>query len=299
MRRRDFLATVAAAGVAGVQRQPNVQAQTQAPIQPKVQRKGRIKQSLFRNVFGMTNMSFDDQCRVAAELGCKGFDLIQPQDWPTLKKYGLIPTMGPTGGVTIPDGLIRKELHDSLEKSVRANIDVCAAAGCPNMITVGGQRRGMSDAEGADNCVAFLNRVKAYAEDKGVTICMENMNSKFEDNALGRPDQMCDHVKWGFDVCKRVNSPRVKMLFDIYHAQIMDGNLCDNIRENFQWIAHFHTAGVPGRHELDETQEIHYRFVAKTIADLGFTGYIGHEYRPSPGRDPMESLRQALDIMDA
>jgi hydroxypyruvate isomerase len=295
MQRRKFLTNVAAAGVA-IAHSPAIAAAAQ--VQPNIQRKGRLKQALFRNVFGMTTMSFDDQCRVAGELGCKGFDLIPVQDWPTLKKYGLIPTMGPTGGVTIPDGLIRKELHDQLEQSMRMTIDQCAAAGCPNLITVGGQRRGMSYAEGADNCVAFLNRIKGYAETKGVTICMENMNSKFQDNALGRPDQICDHVAWGFDVCKRVNSPRVKMLFDIYHAQIMDGNICDNIRENFQWIAHFHTAGVPGRHELDESQEVNYRFVARTIVDLGFTGYIAHEYRPTPGKDPLEVLRQTLTLMD-
>jgi hydroxypyruvate isomerase len=125
------------------------------------------------------------------------------------------------------------------------------------------------------------------------------MNSKFADPNFGRADQIFDHLAWGVDVCRRVGSPRVKVLFDIYHAQIMDGDLCHNIREYFPFIAHFHTAGVPGRHELDETQEINYRFVAKTIAELGFTGYVAHEYRPSPGRDPIESLRQAIEIMDA
>ena len=293
MQRRTFLATVAA-GVAASQ----VSSLGAGQAQPKVTRKGRIKQSLFRNVFGNPNMSFDDQCRIAADLGCAGFDLIAPQDWPTLKKYGLIPAMAPANPVTFQDGLIRKELHAELERGMREAIDGCAAGGCPNIITVGGQRRGMPLAEGADNCVAFFNRIKSHAEDKGVTICLENMNSRYPDNVLGRPDQICDHVGWGFEVCKRVNSPRVKMLFDIYHAQVMDGNLCATIADNFQWIGHFHTAGVPGRHELDETQEINYRFVAKTIADLGFSGYVAHEYRPSPGRDPMESLRQALDVMD-
>ena len=295
MKRRRFLATVAAAGVAAARPATTGMA---AQAQP-VKRKGRIKQALFRNVFGNPNMAFDDQCRLAAELGCVGFDLIAPQDWPTLKKYGLIPTMAPANPVTFQDGLIRKELHGEIERGLREAIDQCAAGGCPNIITVGGQRRGMSLTEGADNCVAFFNRIKSHAEDKGVTICLENMNSRYPDNVLGRPDQICDHVGWGFDVCKRVNSPRVKMLYDIYHAQVMDGNLCATITDNLAWIGHFHTAGVPGRHELDDTQEINYRFVAKTIADLGFTGFIAHEYRPSPGRDPMESLRQALDIMDA
>ncbi|HYR84452.1 MAG TPA: sugar phosphate isomerase/epimerase family protein [Terriglobia bacterium] len=289
MQRREFLSTFAAAGVAAA-----------VQDQPKIQRKGRIKQGLMRTNFGANSpLSFDDQCKVAARLGCYGFDLINPPDWPTLKKYGLIPTMGPTGGVTIQDGLIRRELHEQIEKSMRASIDQCAVNGVPNMITVGGQRRGMSYAEGADNCVAYFNRIKGYAEDNGVTICMEVMNSKYDtNNTLGRPDQICDHLAWGVEVCKRVNSPRVKMLFDIYHVQIMDGNLIQNIKENFQWIAHFHTGGVPGRNELDDTQEINYRLVAKAIADLGFTGYVSHEFRPGPGKDPIKSIEQAIEIMD-
>jgi hydroxypyruvate isomerase len=289
MRRRDFVTGLAVAGVAAAQI-PSSQTQAAAP------RKGRLNQCAMRVNFD-PKTPFEEMCKQAASLGCKGLDLIAPKDWPTLRKYGLIPTMGPTGGVTIQDGLIRTELHDSLEKSMGETIDQCAANGCPNMITVGGQRKGMSYEEGADHCVAFLNRIKAHAEDKGVTICMEIMNSKFTDQTLGRPDQICNHVAWGVDVCKRVNSPRVKLLFDIYHVQTMDGDICRNIQQNFQWIAHFHTGGVPGRHEIDDTQELNYRFVAKTIADLGFTGYVAHEFRPTPGRDPMRSLAEALDIM--
>jgi hydroxypyruvate isomerase len=290
MRRRDFF-NIAATAVAA-----NASGQT-ASAQTGVPRKGRLKQTVMTTVFD-PKMSFDDMCRHAAELGVKGMDTVPVETWPTLKKYGLIPTMGPTGGVTFRDGLIRKELHSSLEKSMGETIDVCAANGCPNMITVGGQRRGMSYEEGAENAVAMLNRVKTRAEDKGVTICLEIMNSKYKDPAFGREDQICDHVAWGVDVCKRVNSPRVKLLFSIYHVQIMDGDICANIRENFQWIAHFDTGGVPGRHEIDDTQEINYRFVAKTIADLGFTGYICHEYRPSPGSDPIQTLAKVLEIMD-
>ena len=288
MTRRDFLGSVAALGVAAA-----------APAQPAVPRKGHVKQALMRVVFGAgTKLSFDDMCREAARLGCHGFDLVGPPDWPTLKKYGLICTMAPAMGVTIRDGLIRPELHDAIERSMHEEIDLCAANGCPNIITVGGERRGIGYEEGKDQAVALLNRVKAHAEDKGVTICIEVVNSKYTDPAFGRADAVFDHLAWGVDLCKRVNSPRVKILFDIYHVQIMDGDICHNIREHFPWIAHFHTAGVQGRNELDETQEINYRYVAKTIADLGFTGYVAHEYRPSPGRDPLESLRQVLDIMD-
>lgn len=242
-------------------------------------------------------MPFEDMCREAARLGAYGMDLIQAQDWPTLRKYGLIPSMAGPGPVTIANGTIRKELHDKMEQPMRDALDQCAANGCPNMITVGGQRKGMPLEEGAENCAAFFNRVKAHAEDKGVTICLEIMNSKFTDQTLGRPDQICNHVAWGIDVCKRVNSPRVKLLFDIYHVQTMDGDIVRNIQENLPWIAHFHTGGVPGRHELDDTQELNYHFIAKSIADLGFTGYIAHEFRPTPGRDPLESLRQAFEIL--
>lgn len=284
MRRRDLLSAIAVAGVASAQN----------TAEPK--HKGRLKQCAMRVNFD-PKMPFEDVCREVARLGCWGMDLVPMQDWPTLKKYGLIPTMGPTGGVTFEDGLIRPEFHEKLEKSVGATLDQCAAAGCPNMVTVAGKRRGMSYVEGADHCVAFLNRVKTHAEDKGVTICLEIVNSKFEDSQLGRIDQICDHVAWAVDVVKRVNSPRVKLLFDIYHVQIMDGDVCRNIQQNIQWIAHFHTAGVPGRHEIDESQELNYRFVAKTIADLGFTGYVAHEYRPTPGRDPLQDLAQTLDVM--
>lgn len=294
MQRRAFLATVAAAGVAAAH-PPELAAAQGAP---KVQRRGRVKQALFRQVFGQTQMSLDDQCRIAADLGCVGFDLIGPQDWPTLKKYGLVPTMAGAGPVTFPDGVIHKEIHDQLDPAMKAHIDRCANGGCSRIITVGGQRKGMSYAEGADNAVAFFNRIKSYAESKRVEICLENMNSRYPDNVLGRPDQICDHVGWGFEVCKRVNSPSVKLLYDIYHAQIMDGNICDTIKDNLQWIGHFHTAGVPGRREIDDTQEVNYRFVAQWIADLGFTGYVAHEYRPTPGKDPIEILRRVLDLMD-
>jgi hydroxypyruvate isomerase len=286
MRRREFVTAAALVGAATA-----ATAQIEAPP-----RKGRLKQCVTGFPFD-PKMPFEDRCREAAQLGCVGFDLIGPKDWPVLKKYGLIPTMAPPGGVTMEDGIIHKETHEKFLASLAAAIDECAAGGCPNIITVGGQRRGMSNAEGADNAVAFLNRIKARAEDKGVNICMEVMNSKLQDPGLGRKDQMCDHLAWGVDVCQRVNSPRVRILYDIYHAQIMDGDICRNIQQNFQWITHFHTGGVPGRHEIDDTQELNYRFIAKTIADLGYTGYIAHEFRPSPGRDPMQSLKQAIEII--
>ena len=258
-----------------------------------VKRRWRIKQGVTRGVFAR-EMSLEECCRAAARLGIRGFDLIGPADWPLLKKYGLVPSMYPPGpGGTIPDALNRQENHGRLEKSLRAALDESAANGVPNIITFSGNRRGMPDAEGADNCVAFLNKLKAQAEDEGVTICMEYLNSK-----VNHKDYMFDHIAWGVEVVKRVNSPRVKILFDIYHAQIMDGDIVRNIRDYFQWISHFHTGGNPGRHEIDRTQELNYPFVMEAIADLGFTGFVSHEYTPSPGHDPIETLDKAIQLCD-
>ena len=281
MRRRDFLPALAA---------PILLAQNQTA--PTASRKGRLKQGVTRGVFAR-EMSLEDCCREAARLGVKGFDLIGPADWPTLRKYGLVPSMYPGPGGTIPDALNRKENHDKIEKAMRAAIDESAANSVPNIITFSGNRRGMPDQEGADNCVAFLNRIKAQAEDKGVTICIEYLNSK-----VNHKDYMFDHINWGVDVVKRVNSPRVKILFDIYHAQIMDGDVVRNIRDYFQWIGHFHTGGNPGRHDIDESQELNYRFIAQAIADLGYTGFLSHEYTPAPGHDPIATLNKALEICD-
>jgi hydroxypyruvate isomerase len=287
MQRRAFLGTVVGSLAAGRA------SFAQSAVVP-APRKGRIKQGVTRGVFGR-GMTLDDCCREAARLGIKGFDLIGPADWPTLKKYGLVPSMYPTGpGGTIPVGLNKTANHARLEPLLHAAIDESAANGVPNIITMSGNRDGQDDREGADNCVAFLNRVKAHAEDKGVTICMEYLNSK-----VNHKDYMFDHIAWGGDVMKRVNSPRVKILFDIYHAQIMDGDIVRNIRDYFPWIGHFHTGGNPDRHDIDETQELNYRFIAQAIADLGFTGFITHEYSPAQGHEPIATLEKAIEICDA
>jgi hydroxypyruvate isomerase len=285
MRRREFLATLSASVVAA--RAPSAAQVKPAPL------KGRIKQGVTRGVFAR-GTSVEDCCKIAAPLGIKGFDLIGPADWPTLKKYGLVPSMYPGGpGGTIAVALNRKDNHEKLGPLMHAAIDDAAANGVPNIITFSGNRNGMPDQEGADNCVAFLDSVKTHAEDRQVTICMEYLNSK-----VNHKDYMFDSIAWGVDVMKRVNSPRVKILYDIYHAQIMDGDIVRNIRDHFQWIGHFHTGGNPGRHEIDETQELNYRFVMQAIADLGFTGFVSHEYTPSQGRDPATELKRAIEICD-
>jgi hydroxypyruvate isomerase len=287
MERRDFLGTLAAPLVAGAIATP-LAAQASGTPAP---RKGRLRQGVTRGVFAR-GTSLDDACREAAKLGIEGFDLIGPADWPTLKKYGLVPSMYPGGpGGTIPIGPGHKDTHATLVPQMHAAIDEAAANGVPNIIALAGERRGMGDAEGADNCVAFFDAIKAHAEDKQVTICLEYLNSK-----VNHKDYLFDHIAWGVDVMKRVDSPRVKILYDIYHAQIMDGDIVRNIRDHFQWIGHFHTGGNPGRHEIDDTQELNYHFVMKAIADLGYTGFVSHEYSPTQGHDPIAELQRAIEI---
>jgi hydroxypyruvate isomerase len=251
--------------------------------------KGRLKQSATRGCFGR-GKDLERICKEAAGLGLKGIDLIGPADWPLLKKYGLVPTMSP-GGSSIRDGINRKENHDGIEKRLREIVDQAAANAVPNVILLSGERKGLPDEQGIENSVVFLDKVKKQAEDKGVTLCLELLNSKKD-----HPDYHCDHTWWGVEVCKRVSSPRVKLLYDIYHMQIMEGDVIATIAKNIQWIGHFHTAGVPGRHEPDDTQELNYRAVAKAIVEAGFTGYLAHEY--SPLRDPLVSLEQAIRICD-
>ena len=257
-----------------------------APSQSASPLKGRLKQSVSRWCYG--KMSLDDLCKAAVRIGLKGIDLIDSKDWPAVQKYGLVPSMTPGAG-TIPDGLNRTENHEKLEREFRENIEKAAEAGVPNVITFSGNRRGLPDEKGIANCVTGLNRVKKMAEDKGVTICLELLNSK-----VNHPDYMADHTAWGARVMREVNSPRVKLLYDIYHMQIMEGDLIDTIRANSDVIGHFHTGGVPGRHEIDDTQEIQYSAVMKAIAGTGFQGYVAHEFVPTG--DPLTSLRQAAQI---
>jgi len=300
MNRRDALAMLAAAtGTMAVPAYAQQLTASPAAAQPKIVRKGRIKQGLWRVNFGANSaLSFDDQCREAARLGAYGFDLIPPADWPTLRKHGLEPLLAGAGPVTFENGLIHPEVHDQLEKDIKPHIDMVAKEGVKTFISIGGQRRGMPYEQAADNAVAFLNRIKGYLEQRRVTLAIENMNNRRTDPNFGREDQTFGRWAWGVGVCERVNSPNVKLVCDLYHLQIMDGDIATNLRQTIQWIAHFHTAGVPSRNEIDFSQEMNYRYIAEVIADLPFTGYVSHEWRPTPGRDPLRSIAEALEIMD-
>jgi hydroxypyruvate isomerase len=254
-----------------------------------VPRKGRVKQSVSRWCY--QQIPLDDLCASAAQMGLKAVDLLNLEEFQVPSRYGLICSMGYAGGGEIASAMNRVENHAKIEQAFRKNIPLAAKAGVPNVITFSGNRAGMSDQEGTKNTIAGLNRVKKIAEDHGVTICMELLNSKVD-----HQDYMCDHTAWGVRVVEAVNSPRVKLLYDIYHMQIMEGDLIRTIQQNIQWLGHFHTGGVPGRHELDNTQEVQWDGVMRGIAATGFQGYVAHEFVPT--RDPLTSLRQAVDLCD-
>jgi hydroxypyruvate isomerase len=294
MKRREFLTSVAAplAMMPLASRLTVQAAQTPAAVSKPV----RLKQSVMSTVWGNSTPMFEDKCKVLARIGFKGIDLPTAAQIPIMKQYGLSPTMMTGTGTTMQNGFIRKEMHDMIEAECRKGIDQMASLGCPILIGFAGERRGMSYEEAADNTVAIFNRVKGYAEQKKVMLTIEITNSKVV--ADQRVDQTFNHVAWGFDVCKRVNSPYIRIVYDIYHVQIADGDVVRGLRENMDKIAHFHVAGVPGRNEIDETQELNYRFIAQAIVDTGYTGYIAHEYRPSTGKDPIEDLEKAFAILN-
>ncbi|GAC1678382.1 MAG: TIM barrel protein [Candidatus Acidiferrum sp.] len=252
-------------------------------------RKGNIRQSVSRWCY--EKIPLDTFCAAAAELGLKGIDLLDPEEFEIPRRYGLICSMGYAGGGEIVSAMNRIENHAAIEEGFRKYIPLAAKAGVPNVITFSGNRGGMSGDEGAKNTIKGLNRVKKIAEDHGVTICMELLNSKVD-----HKDYMCDHTEWGVRVAQEVNSPRVKLLYDIYHMQIMEGDLVRTIQKNIQWLGHFHTGGVPGRHELDGSQEVQWNGVMRGIAAAQFNGFVAHEFVPTG--DPLTSLRKAVDLCD-
>ncbi len=221
-------------------------------------------------------------------MGIQAIDLLPRQEWDVARKHGLSLTVVP-GPTTIADGLNRKESHAAIEDKFKVMIKDAAAAKAHSIIVLSGNRKGMGDNEGAENCIVGLNRIKKYAEDKGILVVMELLNSK-----VNHADYMCDKTAWGVKVVKAVNSPYVKLLYDIYHMQIMEGDVIRTIRENHQWIGHYHTGGNPGRNEIDATQELNYPAIARAIADTGYQGYFAHEFVPK--RDPLTSLAEAVQI---
>ena len=252
-------------------------------------RKGRLRQSVSRWPYSKIPLAeFCDACKA---MGLTAIDLLQPAEWDVVHERGLVCSMGyPTDRPDfLSNGFNNRASHAMLIAELERTIPLAAKRGVPNVIAMFGNRKGLSDAEGIEACSEGFKRVAPVAERHGVTICVELLNSRVD-----HKDYQGDHTAFGVEVMKSVGSPRVKLLYDIYHMQIMEGDVIRTIRDNIQFIAHFHTGGVPGRHELDETQELNWRTVAKAIADTEFGGFVAHEFVPT--RDPLTSLREAVEV---
>lgn len=287
--RRRLLAAAASSPLLA----PLVHAAEREPVKPL--REGRLKQSVMATIWNGTSFTPRERYEILYMLGFAGVDLPPPADLPLLQEFDLTPTLMTGTGTSFQQGLIRREIHDQIEEATREGIDRCVEAGCPNLIAMPGERRGMSREEGAEHAIAILSRVAPYAEEKGVNICMEITNSKVA--ADDRTDQVFDDIFWGFNVCRGTGSKRIKVVYDIYHVQIANGDVVRTLRENLDLVCHIHVAGVPSRREIDHTQELNYRYIAQEIADMGYDGFVAHEYRASEGRNPIKSLAEGFAIL--
>ena len=286
--RRSALKTVVLASAAVAVAKP-----TRGQTLPsyKVER-GRIQQSVVPWCFRpMTDPQLIEN---AAKLGLKSVELIGTEHWPLLKEKGLICAI--TGSHGFAKGFAHKEEHEECIASLRKSIDATSAAGWPNVITFSGFRRGISDEDGIKNMVEGLKKIAGHAELKKVTLCLEMLNSRVDVEMKGHPDYFCDSIERSIEVIKQVGSERVKLLFDIYHVQIMHGDVIARIRKHHPYIAHYHTAGVPGRAEIDNSQELNYPAIMKAIVETGYKGHVGQEFIPT--RDKVAALSEAVKICD-
>jgi hydroxypyruvate isomerase len=252
---------------------------------------GRLKQSVSR--WPYSKIPLPEFSKAVAAMGLKAIDLLQPNEWDIVREHGLVSSMGyPTDRRDfLSNGFNNPASHAMLLRELEQSIPLAARHEVPNVIAMFGNRQGRSDSEGIANCIAGLKRIAPLAEEQKVTVCVELLNSKVD-----HKDYQGDHTAFGVEVMKGVGSPRVKLLYDIYHMQIMEGDIIRTIRDNREFIAHFHTGGVPGRHELDGTQELNWRAVTSAIVETGFTGYLAHEFVPT--RNPLTSLKEAYSICD-
>ena len=247
--------------------------------------RSRIKQSVCRWCY--RRIPLDRLAAEAAKIGYQSIELLTPPEFETVRKHGL--TCAILRCKSITNGLNDPKNHDWIARELEANITFAASVGIPNVICMSGNRRGMADDEGLANCARGIKRIIGHAEKLRVTVCMELLNSKID-----HKDYMCDRTAWGVELVKRVGSPRFKLLYDIYHMQIMEGDIIRTIRDNREYIGHYHTGGVPGRHEIDDTQELNYAAIVRAILDTGYDGFLGQEFIPS--REPLKSMAEAYRI---
>ncbi|PTR01503.1 hydroxypyruvate isomerase [Mucilaginibacter yixingensis] len=237
-------------------------------------------------------LTLDELCLVSKQIGIKGIDLCGPADWPTLQKHGMHSPMCNGAEINLTDGFNDPKFHATLQKNYANLIPQVAQNGYTNLICFSGSRRGKDDETGWRNCVEGLKPLVELAEKHKVVLCMELLNSKVD-----HKDYQCDRVEWGVELCKRLGSENFKLLYDIYHMQIMEGDIIRNIKTYHQYIAHYHTGGIPGRNEIDDTQELYYPAVMKAIVSTGFKGYVGQEFVPK-NTDKIASLKAAIRICD-
>ena len=255
--------------------------------------KGRINHSACRWCYQA--IPFEDLCKAAKEIGMQSLELTGPAEWEILKKYDLTSAMGwgdYPKGMGLPNFFNKVQNHDQLVAFYEDLIPKAANAGVKNVICFSGNRDGLSDEQGLINCKRGLQRIMKTAEKHNVTVSMELLNSK-----VNHKDYQCDHTEWGSVLCEMVGSDKFKLLYDIYHMQIMEGDVIATIKKNYQYISHYHTGGVPGRNEIDETQELNYPAIMKAILDTGYKGFVGQEFIPAK-TDKIASLKQGVLICD-
>ncbi|TXI33420.1 MAG: twin-arginine translocation signal domain-containing protein [Niabella sp.] len=289
--RRNMIKTLAAGTLAaGVS--PLSTLANDAKIMGKL--KGNINHSVCQWTFG--KVPLDELCTVVKKMGLQAIDLLAPKDWPTIQKHGITCSMCYIPGkVSLVDGFAGKQFHASLIKDYEEGIPLVAKAGYKNLICFSGNRRGMDDETGLNNCVEGLKKILPLAEKNNVVLVMELLNSKRD-----HKDYMCDHTAWGVELCKRLGSENFKLLYDIYHMQVDEGNVIQNIRDNHKYIAHYHTAGVPGRNELNDKQELYYPAIMRAILETGFKGHVAQEFIPTGKTDKarFKALEEAVHVCD-
>ncbi len=252
--------------------------------------KGNINHSVCRWCYGGSKL--EDMAIKTKEIGLKSIELLTPEEWPVVQKLGLTCAVGTEKFADISNGFNEPKNHDALINPYLELIVKAADAGIPNVIVFSGNRREMSDEVGMENCAKGLDKIVKQAEKYNVTVIMELLNSKKD-----HKDYMCDHTPWGVELCKKIGSPRFRLLYDIYHMQIMEGDIIQNIRDHHEYIAHYHTGGVPGRNEIDDSQELYYPAIMQAILDTGYKGYVAQEFIPKRD-DKFASLKQGVEICD-
>lgn len=277
----------AAVAVAGVSLSHRLSA-TESILEDRL--KGKINHSVCRWCY--SNIPFEDLCKASNNIGLTSIELTGPEEWPILKKYGLTAAMGWSAEKGITEGFNNPALHDELVTRYTELIPKAAAAGITQLICFSGNRKGLDDEKGLENCAKGLKRLMSVAEQYKITLSMELLNSKVDHH-----DYQCDRTDWGVSLCEKIGSDRFKLLYDIYHMQIMEGDVIATIKKNSKYISHYHTGGVPGRAEIDETQELNYPAIMKAIVETGFKGFVGQEFIPKR-EDKIASLKQGVMICD-